>query len=133
MSEKNKYICIYCDFIASSKANLYSHSRKHKEERKYVCSECSSSFKDNYLLTRHFKRAHRRIIKFFCKDCDFKTHDKNYLLIHNKRKHQPHDFECFECEKTFPRKIDLKYHIDAKHKNNIKTIFPLNLNISATF
>ena len=114
--DKDLFKCTYCDYICTSNANLKSHMARHFQERPYKCPHCGYRAKIKTSLRKHISRKHPKEKCYFnCDKCDFKTHDKEILKNHTKRKHLPHQFLCQECNMTFPRKIDLKYHNDTQH------------------
>lgn len=85
--------------------------------KKYICSNCSKSFKSKQSLQQHREDAHKKQA-FKCTKCSKAFGTKNALNQHQQAVHntKTSKFECKSCKKSFTSKNSLQQHKKMKHQ-----------------
>ncbi|XP_073839107.1 uncharacterized protein [Musca autumnalis] len=87
---------------------------KSLEKLQYLCSICSKSFDDNFIVRRHYKNAHSTERKYKCSMCDA-TFKYEFNLSYHMAKHLDiKAYQCEYCNKSFVVNSELKIHL-RKH------------------
>ena len=93
---------------------------------RYICPECSSTFREKKNLHQHLRKDHG-LQKYKCKLCDFRTNSPNHLKRHEGVKHSNFELKCKQCEYTTSDQHNLNRHVRVKHlPKNIKCVSVLN-------
>jgi len=119
-TESRQYSCKFplCDYSSSDNKVLNDHSEKEhgaeKVVKSYTCPACPefiSATKKN--LDEHIFSLHRELKKFSCAECDYKSNFQMNVKRHIDIKHKglSGDHLCSYCPKRFFSPAKLKSHI----------------------
>ncbi|XP_055712279.1 zinc finger protein 184-like [Phlebotomus papatasi] len=115
---KKETVCEFCCKTFKAPCLLKEHiwSKHRKEDRPFVCSECSKRFSSKGFLKKHMDihlpDSERRIHP--CPYCDKKFTQKNSVQSHINCMHfKEKPFICEECGKSCGQKSALKQHMET--------------------
>lgn len=82
---------------------------------KFECTKCDEAFESSELLREHNEKHHHYSTelhqsKYICKICGNLFGGHAQLSAH-KRLHKERPFKCDQCEKAYPRKVELDIHM----------------------
>ncbi|CAL4122293.1 unnamed protein product [Meganyctiphanes norvegica] len=122
-SEHKEYACNICDYIASSKKNLYRHMWSHSQHNIpiFSCDICEKKF-SGIMLKRH-KLMHKYNNSLTCKECGEKFQDFMKLDKHMKA-HASNDISCIFCDSTFQSRAEYNKHMEFIHIDKYGTVSP---------
>jgi hypothetical protein len=91
LNNNKSFICETCQehFMTSRGLEIHSNKIHMICPKTSVCSVCSKSFKNKYLLTAHHKQVHEARQRVSCSKCDKDFCNKSTLQKHMKKKHLP--------------------------------------------
>lgn len=78
------------------------------------CEICSEPFEKFAGCIQHYRTAHN--MAGYLKCCDRKFHRRSTALSHISFHSNPDAYRCDVCNKRFPIKRSLKYHIETNHQ-----------------
>jgi transcription elongation factor Elf1 len=112
------YPCHKCYTLCKSQDKLDYHlTKKHGEEKKYVCDECGEKFAYKTALFVHGRNKHTEEA-CVCDECG-ETFDRKYKLTsHRTRKHPrgpTPTYSCPECDVTYTTREGLARHNAVTH------------------
>jgi len=112
------FICATCGKSFVSSADLNHHNKIHNKDRAYPCPICERSFKTHSNLRTHRLQMHLDPAewKFPCNLCDKKFPIRGNLVKHLKRHAGIKEFDCHICQKKFVNKAELMLHLNT-HTN----------------
>ena len=81
--------CNYCSKKFSTENNLYSHVKKHHNEKldssdqkEYACDWCNYSGRTSIHLNKHIRSVHKNVRRHKCNQCDFTSYATTALKRH---------------------------------------------------
>ena len=115
--------CPQCERSFASKQTLIRHTNVvHEgipEEKNFICDKCSRSYNENGKLLRHIKTFHDKIFEFKCQICTKEYPKKDQLKYHMESVHEKLRMTCDICGKVTDRK-SLKAHMKFVHEKKEK-------------
>lgn len=110
--EKQKYKCIKCSRVYSTKFTLKQHVRTVHEGKLYECTfdKCKKRFKAYQSLKEHHL-IHQNAFKYTCELCGRGFMKSDHFQDHLNRHSKVKPFHCARCTKSFTRKNELKRHL----------------------
>ena len=99
-----------------AKQNQHKHLEvdSPKEENKYKCDICSSTFSLQRLLNRHMK-THSFYKRYHCQFCGKGFNDTFDLKRHIRTHTGIKPFKCDRCDKSFTQRCSLEAHMTRVH------------------
>ena len=96
--------------------SIVRHMAEHKEQQKFTCYDCYSSFDNQSLWKQHITEKHPQCLILECdyKDCTLEFQRPQDLQKHIFSEHC-HMFGCAECLAQFNTEKELISHADAMH------------------
>ena len=80
----NRYICLVCDKMYTSRYNIRMHMNLHSGNNVHKCSYCGRHFAHKHVYESHL-RTHTGERPFSCGKCDRKFGDRSNCSSHRKR------------------------------------------------
>lgn len=80
----NRYICLVCDKMYTSRYNIRMHMNLHSGNNVHKCSYCGRHFAHKHVYESHV-RTHTGERPFSCGKCDRKFGDRSNCTSHRKR------------------------------------------------
>lgn len=133
-SNKNPFICDWCQKQFRQKALLRSHMNTHLTEPRFFCALCPYASKRNNDLKKHLETHHNpdriakgRIRRRKCEKCDDVLAGKKELKLHMREKHPPSTpvkkirvlkRTCKQCQEVVEGLKALRLHMKLKHSEN---------------
>lgn len=133
-SNKNPFICDWCQKEFKQKALLRSHMNTHLTEPRFFCELCPYASKRNNDLKKHLETHHNpdriakgRIRRRKCEKCDDVLNGKKELKLHMREKHPPSTpvkkirilkRTCEKCQEVVEGLKALRLHMKKKHSEN---------------
>ena len=112
---KAKYPCEECNMEFNWPGNLARHkSSIHDGIYKMVCKPCKRSFRDGYLLRKHYEKFHSNN-----KSLALKTKPNRKMVASLIKTLKKKKFLCKKCVRSFKNQDDFKRHI-SMHKEKSK-------------
>lgn len=111
---------MYESVLSTYKPMLYP-----KNEKRYICQQCSKEFKNYQNLYLHSTRVHSsEDSAVICMECDKTFKNKHYLYMHKMNKHYSDDMRCFceYCLQEFRTKRALMMHVKRIHPMTLPEI-----------
>ena len=117
---KDKIICMSCERIFLSKAQLTFHDRTiHNLSKNFDCDICGKTFSKLRNLEDPKTFVHgMKSLRQKCDTCGKLFPTKGYLNSHIKRYHEKGDFSCNICKLKFTCRNNLKTHFRSEHNEN---------------
>ncbi|CAM6031923.1 unnamed protein product, partial [Sphagnum compactum] len=115
-----KWTCDVCDKVFKKRIDLkFHHKFCNSDKGPPSCEFCSKRFKTWKSVRNHKRLKHEKEIRFTCEICGFGTQRQETLNRHIFKTHfgNPRPFICDICNKRFPSKGSISYHIQLKHLN----------------
>ncbi|KAF9245257.1 hypothetical protein BU15DRAFT_85600 [Melanogaster broomeanus] len=113
--------CDVCHQNFSEAATLQQHTRRHTQERPYVCDHpgCGKAFAITGALTIH-KRTHNGLRPFKCTYCDKAFSESSNLSKHLRTHTGARPYMCTHdgCGKSFARPDQLARHLGVHRKKS---------------
>jgi len=109
------FICNECDLSFRRKRSLLNHKRRrHEKQQSFPCLLCDQVFERRINLTNHKLKFHEEVKR--CMDCGIGCSSDTALSAHIALKHNSgtaavKKFICSFCQKEFPRKDKLDFHL----------------------
>lgn len=104
--------------VLSQIERAHKHCRKqesvNKDECKYKCEICNSSFSLQRLLNRHMK-THSFYKRYQCQFCGKGFNDTFDLKRHIRTHTGIKPFKCDHCDKSFTQRCSLEAHLTRVH------------------
>lgn len=107
-----------CESAFKNNSNLDVHKRIHLGKKLFICDHpgCSQRFIQSSYLRKH-KLIHsvnlsEKLLSCEWSGCTYQTNRRSDLLSHTRAHSR---LFCTQCQKTFPRQISLKRHIEQVH------------------
>lgn len=100
-------VCIHCDKILGSSAELSSHIR---DTHAYNCPQCAQLFTSERLLKNHQKGLRH----CYCGDCNKTFSDSAALAAHLQSSRHSTEFRCCDCDREFKSCVALEQHLRDK-------------------
>ncbi|KAM7346535.1 uncharacterized protein ACRADG_006419 isoform 2-T2 [Cochliomyia hominivorax] len=117
VEDTKQYLCAFCRQFFETKEDLQEHRCSHSCNNQestllHQCSQCNECFQHKKHLQAHEKNAHSQKLKpqYICKICGNSFGGHAQLSAH-KRLHKERPFKCDQCDKAYPRRVDLEIHI----------------------
>ena len=115
-------VCTICRQEFKKREHLRRHQvTKHSDEKPYKCTYegCDRAFKRRDKLQEH-ERCHKDNKPFKCSKCGRGYRYKDGLRYHEKSHERGDEHECHLCGLPFPKPGQLKQHLKADHKFEMK-------------
>ena len=109
-----KHYCKECDFVGSTRANIFKHMRAVHEGRKFKCDECEFTSHIKKVVSNHKAYTHEGI-SHKCSICDYVGKSAIQLVVHTRWSHEERKFVCSACDTKFPYLTNMRKHIKMKH------------------
>lgn len=126
-AEKQKLVCDICGYTTIQLGKLNVHLKTHQPEKKdqpTPCDVCNKIFKHPYGMRKHRELMHSEKT-VACEQCEAKFVTQVRLNQHITAVHRR--VSCEICGESI-KQLNLKAHIDSKHRN----IQPFKCNICGT-
>ena len=105
--------CYECDYEVESKERLKQHMKtKHGITQEFKCSECDLKLYEKSELEKHIAMKHT---ERKCSLCDYIVINQAMLDKHLEFKHNNSKKNCFDCDKEFESRGQLKMHMENEH------------------
>ncbi|XP_074027271.1 protein hunchback-like [Leptinotarsa decemlineata] len=114
------YKCKRCPFVATTKTDIWSHSRIHmKEDKVLTCPKCPFVTDLKHHLEYHM-RNHDGSKPYKCSQCDYSCVNNSMLISHKKSHSNIYQFSCADCKYATKYCHSLKLHLRKyKHTQEI--------------
>ncbi|KAM7361226.1 uncharacterized protein ACRADG_010606 isoform 5-T6 [Cochliomyia hominivorax] len=115
-----EFICEYCSKKIIGSANYKVHLRFHKKIYPFKCQLCDKNFMMANHLKTHIETKHENK-RYMCEEanCDKYFQSQQSLKIHMYSHYGSLPYACEYCEKSFPNKGRLRWHIKRGHNIDI--------------
>ncbi|CAH1781336.1 unnamed protein product [Owenia fusiformis] len=120
------FACSECDKTYMNAKGLDQHVALTHKEKTHQCQICNKMFANHHKLKRHLS-FHLDIRKFPCLDCDFKFKTSQALKRHSWVHNKEDPVTCELCGKRVADNGRLNEHINRKHNDQPKKVFPCDL------
>ena len=87
VKDPSEVMCKGCNKYCGTRHGLKVHTRKHSDEKNFVCIECGKRFKGGDILKAH-RKMHRGEFDYQCDLCDAKYVSSSSLSNHKIAKHK---------------------------------------------
>ncbi|CAH1954160.1 unnamed protein product [Acanthoscelides obtectus] len=119
-----KYRCKICKKVLCFKQYYLYHYKKH--QRKILCEQCGKIFSNRSKFNIHVKKHNlisiHKIDSFKCFNCDKNFRTKSNLKEHENYCTGAYPFDCKYCDKKFASSTKLKNHVKLKHDKKFVAI-----------
>lgn len=107
---------------------LRSHQRRHRDQRKHLCSVCGKECSTNSSLSAHMRYVHLKISEYKCAICQRQFRRRLELTEHMARQHTGEVlYRCSFCPKTFASSSNYFAHRKNRHANEEADKVPTQL------
>ncbi|GBM90597.1 Zinc finger protein 90 [Araneus ventricosus] len=106
------HICNICNASFPTQLLCHQHKLQHVKMKVHKCEECGKIFQRPHQLTIHMQ-VHKNDKKYHCKECDTTYCYKTSLMRHALKYHSPDSqkFQCDVCGELFKTKKMLNGHV----------------------
>lgn len=115
--DDRKFVCSLCGSTFNRLGALRYHEKTHRQERNHKCTICDKSFLAKYDLTKHF-RIHTGEKPYSCDVCGKKFSISKNARVHMRVHSKEKPFCCTFCKVSFSYSSSLKQHVLKMHKNS---------------
>lgn len=121
--KRSVFNCKHCNFTARCASALKRHMVVHSDERPFICTMCSKSFKRSCGLQQHEMHVHGKFPegkeRIECKQCGFTASTMSHLRQHERTHFIERPFECKICSKNFKQKQSLRSHMISHREDRL--------------
>ncbi|XP_022190022.2 zinc finger protein 665 isoform X2 [Nilaparvata lugens] len=110
--QETRFLCTQCTKVFTNQATFFAHIKRHRNLEKYNCAECGKYFSTKRVFEMH-SSTHSNTRPYVCHTCGkaFRLHSA--LFMHS-RCHLPEEvknkYACDQCDKRFTTKPNLVTH-----------------------
>jgi KRAB domain-containing zinc finger protein len=134
--------CTECDFMTIRQRDLERHVKLYHSKtadmsragiKTFHCGKCDYQTTNNDALSQHKTRMHKMDKKqFSCNACSYVSAAKDEVERHMLEDHPDIGHSCALCSFKTLRQIDLRKHVDLKHRDRWGTLRRKSGNIEPT-
>ncbi|XP_065365735.1 zinc finger protein 260-like isoform X2 [Calliphora vicina] len=115
VDDTKPYLCSFCPSLFETKDDLDDHYSTEcyihiSRISKFTCTQCNKNFTHLKHLEEHEEKVHSRKYGYICYECGNSFGGRVQLSAH-KRLHKERPFKCDQCDKAYPRKVELVIHM----------------------
>lgn len=113
--------CSDCVYSTTRLHDMRRHRRRHEQEEKFKCDQCSFSARSKNHVSLHSTRFHREqslaAPRYRCSDCNYFTDERYIMKRHRLRHEQEEKFKCDRCSYSARSKGKASLHSQNYHRN----------------